>query len=155
MKNPFIYSNSNKRYHSLDYFYKHKFGRKVCKISLNGGFTCPNKDGTKSTGGCIYCSKSGSGDFAGSVNKDIVGQFQEIKELIRLIDQSSLRSFSLSDQGAVIQMSKNEGALPAQSAAPMAAAAASPAAPGPDALRLPSASRARPSRQCPRRSPPF
>ena len=82
MKNPFIYSNSNKRYHSLDYFYKHKFGRKVCKISLNGGFTCPNKDGTKSTGGCIYCSKSGSGDFAGSVNKDIVGQFQEIKELM-------------------------------------------------------------------------
>ena len=54
-------------------------------------------------------------------------EFQEIKELIRLIDQSSLRSFSLSDQGAVIQMSKNEGALPAQSAAPMAAAAASPA----------------------------
>ena len=82
MKNPFIYSNSNKRYHSLDYFYKHKFGRKVCKISLNGGFTCPNKDGTKSTGGCIYCSKSGSGDFAGSVNKDIVSQFQEIKELM-------------------------------------------------------------------------
>ena len=52
----FPYSNTNKRYHTLDYFFKQKFGTKVCKISLNGGFTCPNIDGTKSTSGCIYCS---------------------------------------------------------------------------------------------------
>ncbi len=90
MKNTFIYSDSNKRYHSLDYFYKHKFGKKVCKISLNGGFTCPNKDGSKGTGGCIYCSKSGSGDFAGSVNKDIVTQFQEIKEEMKKKWQDTL-----------------------------------------------------------------
>ena len=50
----FIYSDSNKRYHTLDYFYKHKFNSKVFKISLNAGFTCPNIDGTKGTGGCIY-----------------------------------------------------------------------------------------------------
>ena len=43
--NNFIYSNTNKRYHTLDYFYKQKFGTKVCKISLNAGFTCPNIDG--------------------------------------------------------------------------------------------------------------
>ena len=47
MKNEFRYTNSNKRYYTLDYFYKQKFGKKVYKISLNAGFTCPNKDGTK------------------------------------------------------------------------------------------------------------
>ena len=51
----FLYSDSNKRYHTLDYFYKHKFGCKVFKISLNAGFTCPNIDGTLGTRGCIYC----------------------------------------------------------------------------------------------------
>ena len=66
MQNQFQYTDNNKRYHTLDYFYKNKFGKKVCKISLNAGFTCPNKDGTKGYGGCIYCSKLGSGDFAGN-----------------------------------------------------------------------------------------
>ncbi len=83
MTNPFIYSDSNKRYHTLNYFYKKKYGKKVCKISLNAGFTCPNKDGTKSTGGCIYCSKLGSGDFAGNINKDLVTQFNEVKEKMK------------------------------------------------------------------------
>jgi radical SAM superfamily enzyme len=45
MENLFKYSDSNKRYHTLDYFYKHKFNSKVFKVSLNAGFTCPNKDG--------------------------------------------------------------------------------------------------------------
>ena len=62
----FKYSNTNKRYHTLDYYYKNKFGTKVSKISLNAGFTCPNKDGTKGVGGCIYCSSIGSGDYAAS-----------------------------------------------------------------------------------------
>ena len=53
----FKYSDSNKRYYTLDYFYKHKFNSKVFKVSLNAGFSCPNKDGTKGYGGCIYCSK--------------------------------------------------------------------------------------------------
>ena len=77
----FKYSDSNKRYHTLDYFYKHKFNSKVFKVSLNAGFTCPNIDGTKGTGGCIYCSH-GSGDFAGNPKDNLVKQFNEIKDMI-------------------------------------------------------------------------
>lgn len=82
MVNSFFYSDTNKRYHTLDYFYKHKFGKKVCKISLDGGFTCPNKDGTKGYGGCIYCSKLGSGDFAGKREKDLITQFYDIQKIM-------------------------------------------------------------------------
>ena len=78
----FKYSNSNKRYHTLDYFYKNKFGTKVSKISLNAGFTCPNKDGTKGVGGCIYCSAVGSGDYAGNPHKSLTDQFMEVKEIM-------------------------------------------------------------------------
>ena len=78
----FKYSDSNKRYHTLDYFYKHKFGCKIAKISLNAGFTCPNKDGTKGVGGCIYCSKLGSGDYAGKPNKSLTEQFFNIKDIM-------------------------------------------------------------------------
>lgn len=78
----FAYSNSNKRYHTLDYFYKTNFNSKVCKISLNAGFTCPNIDGTVGTGGCIYCSKIGSGEYAGDVKDDLVTQFNKIKEVM-------------------------------------------------------------------------
>lgn len=78
----FKYSNSNKRYHTLDYYYKNKFGTKVSKISLNAGFTCPNKDGTKGVGGCIYCSSIGSGDYAGNPNKSLTDQFLEVKEIM-------------------------------------------------------------------------
>ena len=78
----FKYSDSNKRYHTLDYFYKHKFGGKIAKISLNAGFTCPNKDGTKGVGGCIYCSKLGSGDFAGKPNKSLSEQFYDVKDIM-------------------------------------------------------------------------
>ena len=60
----FKYTDGNKRYHTLDYFYKNKFNSKVFKVSLNAGFSCPNLYGTKGTGGCIYCSKDGSGDYA-------------------------------------------------------------------------------------------
>ena len=78
----FKYSNTNKRYYTLDYFYKNKFNSKVFKVSLNAGFTCPNKDGKVGTKGCIYCSKSGSGEYGGNVNKDIVTQFNEVKEMM-------------------------------------------------------------------------
>jgi hypothetical protein len=78
----FKYSDSNKRYHTLDYFYKHKFGCKIAKISLNGGFTCPNKDGTKGVGGCIYCSKLGSGDYGGKPSKSLTEQFYDIKNIM-------------------------------------------------------------------------
>lgn len=82
MVNLFPFSNTNKRYYTLDYFYKQKFGKKVSKISLNAGFTCPNKDGTKGFGGCIYCSKSGSGDYAGDPKDDVVCQFKKVQKMM-------------------------------------------------------------------------
>lgn len=78
----FKYSNTNKRYHTLDYYYKNRFNQKVFKISLNAGFTCPNIDGKVGTKGCIYCSKTGSGEFAGNRNDNIVDQFNKIKEVM-------------------------------------------------------------------------
>ena len=78
----FKYSYNNKRYHTLDYFYRNKFNSKVFKVSLNGNFTCPNIDGTVGYGGCIYCSALGSGEFAGDKNKDLVTQFNEIKTIM-------------------------------------------------------------------------
>ena len=74
--------DNNKRYNSIDRYYKAKYGKKVAKISLNGNFSCPNKDGTKGFGGCIYCSASGSGDFAGDKTLDILSQFYQIKTVI-------------------------------------------------------------------------
>ena len=63
-----------KPYHSLDYEMKHRFGEKVYKISLEGGMTCPNRDGTLGTRGCIFCSGSGSGDFAAKQCNSITEQ---------------------------------------------------------------------------------
>ncbi len=80
--NEFKYSYNNKRYHTLDYFYKNKFNSKVFKVSLNGNFTCPNIDGTVGYGGCIYCSQTGSGEFAGNKNDDITTQFFKIKNMM-------------------------------------------------------------------------
>ena len=77
----FIYSNSNKRYHTLDYYLKNKYGSKVFKVSLNLGLTCPNIDGTKGFGGCIYC-KNGSGDFAGKKENNLKKQFEDIKNIM-------------------------------------------------------------------------
>ena len=54
---------NGKRYHSLNYFLRNKFGEKIYKISLDGGFTCPNRDGKVAKGGCTFCSARGSGDF--------------------------------------------------------------------------------------------
>ncbi len=81
MKNLFKYSNTNKRYHTLDYFYKQRFSSKVCKISLNAGFTCPNLDGTVGVGGCIYCSKLGSGEYAGKPKDHLLKQFHDVKNI--------------------------------------------------------------------------
>ena len=78
----FIYSDTNKRYHTLDYFYKHKFNSKVFKVSLNAGFSCPNMDGTVGHNGCIYCSKIGSGEYAGNINEDIITQFDSVKKIM-------------------------------------------------------------------------
>ena len=80
----FLYSDSNKRYHTLDYFYRHKFGCKVFKISLNAGFSCPNVDGTIGTRGCIYCSPLGSGEFAGRPCDDLIKQFNDVKSMMSI-----------------------------------------------------------------------
>ena len=72
---------SGKRYHSFDHYLKQNFGEKLYKLSLDASMTCPNRDGSAGTGGCIFCSGSGSGDFAARGN-DIREQITQAKELV-------------------------------------------------------------------------
>ena len=83
MENKFKYTSDNKRYHTLTYYYKEKFNSKVCKVSLNANFTCPNIDGKVGIGGCIYCSKLGSGEYAGNPKEDLITQFEKGKEMMQ------------------------------------------------------------------------
>jgi radical SAM protein (TIGR01212 family) len=73
------FTNSEKKYHTYNNYLKHKFGQKVFKVPLDGGFTCPNKDGTSGLGGCIFCTPSGSGDFAGDKTLNLKTQFEQVK----------------------------------------------------------------------------
>ncbi len=73
----------DKRYYSVDYYLKNTFGEKVYRLSLNGGMTCPNRDGTLGTRGCIFCSAAGSGDFAQNAQESIQKQLNDAKEQIR------------------------------------------------------------------------
>lgn len=70
-------------YYSLNEYLKSTFGEKVYKISLNGGMTCPNRDGTFSDKGCIFCSKGGSGEFASDKILDIPQQIEQAKARIK------------------------------------------------------------------------
>lgn len=79
-ENPFPYSDSNKRYYTYDYYLRRTFGGKCVKIPLDAGFTCPNIDGTCGTGGCIYCSGRGSGDFAAPAPLSLAGQYRLMQE---------------------------------------------------------------------------
>jgi len=72
----------DKRYHTLDYELKQTFGEKVVKLSLDGGFTCPNRDGSIGTRGCIFCGEKGSGDFAGTRDVSIAEQIEQQKKLL-------------------------------------------------------------------------
>ena len=72
-----------KRYYSVSDFYKQKFGTKVYKLSLDAGCTCPTRDGTKGTGGCIFCSAAGSGDFAAPRNFSVTHQIEQAELLVR------------------------------------------------------------------------
>lgn len=72
----------DKRYHSLDWEMKRTFGEKVYKLALNGGMTCPNRDGTLGTRGCIFCSAGGSGDFAADRLLSVTKQIEQQKALI-------------------------------------------------------------------------
>ncbi len=80
-----------KRYYSLDYYLKHTFGEKVYKITLNGGMTCPNRDGHIGRGGCIFCSAAGSGDFAGDAALSITEQLRKGKA--DLLSKRPVRSY--------------------------------------------------------------
>lgn len=80
--NKFKYSNDNKRYHTYNFYLKNKYHHKVAKVALNAGFTCPNRDGTKGTGGCIFCSDSGSGDYAGNQNDTLKEQFNTVSKIM-------------------------------------------------------------------------
>ena len=79
-----MFKNSldNKRYHTLNYYYKTRYNSKVFKVGLNGGFSCPNKDGTNGFGGCIFCSNAGSGDFAGNPTKSLTEQFYAVRNVM-------------------------------------------------------------------------
>ena len=72
----------NKRYYSLNEYFKQRFKEKVFKISLNAGFSCPNKTGKAGFGGCTFCSPTGSGDFAGDKEDNLITQFETIKQLM-------------------------------------------------------------------------
>ncbi len=72
--------NNEKHYLTLNNYLKNRYQKKVYKISLNGNFSCPNRDGKISTKGCLFCSAMGSGDFAGNANDSIDIQFKKIKE---------------------------------------------------------------------------
>ena len=72
--NPFKNTDSNKRYFTMDYYMRSTFGKKACKVPIDGGFTCPNRDGSKGLGGCTFCSASGSGEFAAGAHLSITEQ---------------------------------------------------------------------------------
>ena len=59
------------RYHSINTWLKRKYGEKTIKLAIDGGFTCPNRDGTKGVGGCTFCSDNGSGEFASNIEDQI------------------------------------------------------------------------------------
>lgn len=82
-ENPFPYSDTNKRYHTISWALKQQYGVKTAKIPLNAGFSCPNRDGTKSTGGCRFCSAAGSGDTIVGFSSSLKEQYQANLERAR------------------------------------------------------------------------
>lgn len=79
------------RFYSLNNYCKNIFGEKVYRLALNGGMTCPNRDGRLSTIGCLYCSEGGSGDFAATATLSINAQIEEAKQ--RLANKTDCRKF--------------------------------------------------------------
>ncbi len=81
MKNPFPYSNDNKRYYTFNYYGKQLYnGQKLYKVPIDASFTCPNRDGRVSTGGCVYCF-GGSNAFPELSSKDLIDQYYSRKEI--------------------------------------------------------------------------
>lgn len=84
---------NGKPYYSLDYYLKETFGTKVYKLALDGGMTCPNRDGTIGTGGCIFCSEGGSGDFAAKRTDSIQEQVNAAKQRVaKKMNQKSIQN---------------------------------------------------------------
>ena len=81
----------DKRYYSLDCYLKRTFGEKVYRLALNGGMTCPNRDGTLGTRGCIFCSAGGSGDFASSPARSVSEQIEDA--ILRIRPKSNCKTF--------------------------------------------------------------
>ena len=92
---------NDKRYYSVDSYIKETYGMKMYKLALHGGMTCPNRDGTVGSRGCIFCSQGGSGDFAASSLLSITDQIEEAKTLIQAKVSRDIRigddSYELSD----------------------------------------------------------
>lgn len=80
-----------KRYYSIDYYLKQTYGEKVYRLPLNGGMTCPNRDGSLGAGGCIFCSSAGSGDFAQKGSLPIPEQLAAAKQ--QLYQKRNCRKF--------------------------------------------------------------
>lgn len=76
----FKYSNDNKRYYTYNYYLRMTYGKKVFKVPVNLGLTCPNRDGTKGVGGCTFCSGMLSGEFAGDPSLSVRQQFDSVRE---------------------------------------------------------------------------
>jgi radical SAM protein (TIGR01212 family) len=77
------YFTSEKHYHTLNNYLADRFHTKVFKVSLNGNFTCPNRDGTIGRGGCLFCSEEGSGDYAGERSMSLTEQFHSILKMMK------------------------------------------------------------------------
>lgn len=82
MENKFKYSFNEKRYHTYNYYLKSKYNCKVAKVILDAGFTCPNRDGKKGYGGCIYCSNKGSGDSNVALEESVLKQYEKNKAIM-------------------------------------------------------------------------
>ena len=76
MNNPYTHSHDNKRYYTINHYFKTKYHQKVAKVPLNAGFTCPNRDGSKGFGGCTFCSGKGSGDSILSFFDSLATQYE-------------------------------------------------------------------------------
>ena len=82
MRSPFKYSDDNKRYHTYNYYLKHRFGKRVYKVPLNVDMGCPNRDGSKGIGGCAFCSAKLSGEFAGDPKQSILSQYETVRAVM-------------------------------------------------------------------------
>ena len=88
---------NEKPYHSLDYEMKRIYGHKIYKLALDGGMTCPNRDGTLGTDGCIFCSGGGSGEFAESLSAhvSVTEQIEAAKARVeKKMEKNQARSFT-------------------------------------------------------------